>query len=162
MKGGPRSSMLLSATLAVLHSTCHGGAHPCLSNQGAGGGWVSLGVKPWDPSKLSSSVSLPNHMLGWDEETKHLFLLEHYLLAVSLPVPAHMKMAIKDLLCFCCIPISAINSCVAEKMKPLLTYSTAGLTLAMYACSHTFSCLLPRHFHVCCLELLLTSSQGTH
>ena len=51
----------------------------------------------WDPSKLSSSVSLPNHMLGWDEETKHLFLLEHYLLTVSLLDPTHMKMATKDL-----------------------------------------------------------------
>ncbi len=51
-----------------------------------------LGVKPWDPSKLSSSVSLPNHMSGWDEETKHvfLFLLEHYPLTVRLPIPAQV------------------------------------------------------------------------
>lgn len=72
------------ATLALLQSTHHGGAHPCLSNQGAG---VRAGVMPWDPSKLSSSVSLPNHTSGRDEETKHLFL-ECYLLTVSLPVPA--------------------------------------------------------------------------
>lgn len=59
------------ATLALLQSTHHGGAHPCLSNKG---GWEGCsegeveGVKPWDPCKLSSSVSLPNHTSGQDEE----------------------------------------------------------------------------------------------
>ena len=90
------------ATLALLQSTHHGGAHPCLSNQGAGKGAARVkveGVKPWDPCKLSSSVSLPNHTSGQDEETKHLFL-EYYLLTVKLPVSARMKMDDKDTLCF--------------------------------------------------------------
>ena len=41
-----------------------------------------VGVKPWDPSKLSSSVCLPNHSSGWDEEPKYISL-EYYLLTVS-------------------------------------------------------------------------------
>lgn len=100
------------ATLALLQSTHHGGTHPCWSSGGAWGG-----VKPWDPSKLSSSVSLHNHTSGGDEETKHL-LLEYYLLTVSLPVPAHMKVASKDALCFYCTHISATKSGVRRNKTP--------------------------------------------
>ncbi|TNN34417.1 Tenascin [Liparis tanakae] len=48
----------------------------CLIRGGGGA------LKRWDPSKLSSSVSLPNHTSGRDKEAEHLFL-EYDLLTVS-------------------------------------------------------------------------------
>lgn len=112
------------------------------------------GGELWDPSQLSSSVSLPNHTPGWDEETNHLFLflLEHYLLTVSHRLSTRengpQKCPMFLFLFFCCINISATKSGVAEKIKLLHTYSTTGLEYAVYACNHAFSCQLPRHFHV--------------
>lgn len=102
-------------------------------------------LKPWDPSKLSLSVCLPNHTSAWDEDPKHLFL-EYYLLTDRPPtVPAHMNIAQQRVPCVSLINVT--RSVEAKEIKPFI--HQGWNMLCMPAVMHFHICLY-RHFHECC------------